>query len=365
MPKKFDPIYTLSSSIAQALMRIEAVKQSLVYLPLTPSMLKSLRETARLKTIHYSTQIEGNRLTQVQVQEVIERGSHIPGRDRDEREVQGYYAALEYVEKYAHSGQAITQKTIQMLHALVMSGGKQRVKPTLYRDGQNVIRDGATGAIVYLPPEAKDVTELMQALIDWINTQMTKMPIPLIAGIAHYQFATIHPYYDGNGRTARLLATLILHMGGYDLKGIYSLEEYYARDLGSYYQAIAVGPSHNYYLGRAEADITNWVTYFCEGMAQAFERVQLQAEQTRSKGKKDVSDVLRSLDPKKRKVLTLFTQYKIVTAPQIAQLFGLQPRSARVLCQKWVEEGFLLVVDPSRKGRKYQLAAEYEKLVTD
>jgi Fic family protein len=83
--------------------------------------------------------------------------------------------------------------------------------------------------------------------------------VPLIAALAHYQFATIHPYYDGNGRTARLLANLILHKAGYGLKGIYSLDEYYARQLTGYYEALTVGPSHNYHLGRAEADVTGFL----------------------------------------------------------------------------------------------------------
>lgn len=64
------------------------------------------------------------------------------------------------------------------------------------------------------------------------------------------QFATIHPYFDGNGRTARLLTTLLLHRAGYGLKGIYSLEKYYTRDLEAYHAALTVGPSHNYYMGR-------------------------------------------------------------------------------------------------------------------
>ena len=68
----------------------------------------------------------------------------------------------------------------------------------------------------------------------------------------------IHPYYDGNGRTARLLTSLILHLGGYGLKGLYALEEYYALDLKAYYEALTVGPSHNYHLGRVEADIAGW-----------------------------------------------------------------------------------------------------------
>jgi Fic family protein len=105
---------------------------------------------------------------------------------------------------------------------------------------------------------------LMKGMVNWINYNIT-LPCPIIAAISHYQFATIHPYYDGNGRTARLLTTCILHNGGYDLKGLYSLEEYYARNLGAYYEAISVGKSHNYYMGRAEADITKWVEYFVEG----------------------------------------------------------------------------------------------------
>ena len=62
-----------------------------------------------------------------------------------------------------------------------------------------------------MPPEANDVPKLMKSLVNWINSSRDEIPCPIIAGIAHYQFATIHPYYDGNGRTARLLTTLVLH----------------------------------------------------------------------------------------------------------------------------------------------------------
>ena len=106
----------------------------------------------------------------------------------------------------------------------------------------------------------------------------SSLPCPLKAGLAHYQFATLHPYYEGNGRIARLLTTLILHQGGYALKGSYSLEEYYAHHLPAYYKALDVGPSHHYDLGRAAADITSWLTFFCDGMAQAFENVKRRAE---------------------------------------------------------------------------------------
>src|SRR5215467_5608013 len=136
----------------------------------------------------------------------------------------------------------------------------------------------------------------MKAMVSWIaSSQRNSLPCPIRAGIAHYQFATIHPYFDGNGRTARLLTTLILHLGGYGLKGLYSLEEYYARDLPSYYKALTVGPSHNYYSGRAECDITEWVAYFCAGMAESFESVKRRAEQAGGSGVQDHSALLRRL----------------------------------------------------------------------
>lgn len=282
----FRPAFTITPALASGLMRIEAVRQSIRTLPITPAVLANLRESARLMSTHYSTMIEGNRLTQEQVAQVIGSDQHFPERERDQDEVKGYYAALDEVERLAKLGGKVSEAVVQRLHGLVMGGDKRRSKSTPYRDGQNVIRDARSQRIVYLPPEAGDVPGLMKQLIAWINEE-DELPVPIKAGIAHYQYATIHPYYDGNGRTARLLTTLILHMGAYDLKGIYALEEYYARDLKAYYEALTVGASHNYYLGRAEADITKWIAYFIEGMATAFEKARDQALRGAEKESRD------------------------------------------------------------------------------
>ncbi len=360
MPIKFNPLYSLTSKIAGCLMRIEAIKERVAHLPLTPVVLSSLRETARLFTTHYSTMIEGNRLGPDQIEEILKHDGHFPGRERDELEIKGYYAALDQVEKWVAAQTKITEKTIQTLHALVTAGGKISVKPTKYRDGQNVIRDARTKAIIYMPPEAKDVGKLMAALTAWIN-QNTQLPCPLIAAIAHYQLATIHPYYDGNGRTARLLTTLILHLGGYDLKGLYSLEEYYARNLGAYYEAISIGDSHNYYFGREKADITKWVEYFIEGMMVSFENVLKHMAAVQSPI--DHSNLIRSLDARQRRVLRLFQEFEIITSHQVGELFGFKPRTSTALCSQWVKNGFLIIVDSSNKGRKYKLSKKYLPLL--
>ena len=265
----FTPKFQITTTISKSLMTIEANKEVVNSLPITPKILASLRESAKLITTHYSTMIEGNKLNEKEIAKVVKIKSKIKPKQRDEKEVLGYYAALEHVHQIAAKNPLLNEKIIQTIHAIVMSSGNPKAKPTSYRDGQNVIRDSASGAIVYMPPEAKDVPIFMLEMINWINKELAKkdLPLPIIAAIAHYQFATIHPYYDGNGRTARILTTLILHLSGYGLKGIYCLEEYYAKDLGSYYQALNIGNHHNYYMGRSEAEITSFIDYFCAGMA--------------------------------------------------------------------------------------------------
>lgn len=339
--KIFEPNYIITPKILNSLMRVETIKTEILHLPLNPTVLNSLRETARLYTTHYSTMIEGNRLHADQIKNVLASKEHFPGRERDEQEVKGYYAALTQVEQWVAQNIKITENIIQTLHALIMSNGKTNIKPTKYRDRQNVIKDSGTKAIIYMPPEAQDVQNLMQAMVLWINS--TNLTSPIIAGVAHYQFATIHPYYDGNGRTARLLTTLILH-------------------LGAYYEAISIG-HHNYYMGRAEADITKWIEYFMGGMATSFEKVFNQMQEANNKGLSDTSPLLKKLDPKQRKVLELFRQFEVITSSQIGEFFGFKPRTSAKLCADWVEQGFLKIVNFSNKGRKYTLSDEYIELI--
>ena len=345
-------------------MSMEADRQAVGELPLDVEVLASLRETARLVSTHYSTQIEGNRLTRAQVKEVV-RGdaAGFPGRERDETEVRHYYAALAEVEGLGRQKGAIREMDVRRIHGLVMNG---KSVPTAYRDGQNVIRDSATRRIVYMPPEARDVPGLMKELVVWVNRELRRqeLPAPLIAALAHYQFATIHPYYDGNGRTARLLTTLILHRSGFGLKGIYSLDEYYARNLAGYYAALTVGASHNYYMGRGTADVTGFVSYFCVGMAEAFAAVRRQAVKAAERGARDRAGELRALDARERRVLMLFREQGTATALEMAKFLGLSHRTMLGYCRRWVGEGFLEMEDASRKNRAYRLGEGYRGLLT-
>jgi Fic family protein len=357
----FRPRFLISSATATALMRVEADRQAVEALPLTVTMLDSLRTTARLISTHYSTQIEGNRLTASQVKKVLAGGRLFPGRERDEREVCHYHRGIEFTDALAKGRRPVTETMIRTIHGLV-ENGKQ--KPTPYRDGQNVIRD-SRGRIVYLPPEATDVPRLMKELVAWMRDEVTyrRLPVPVFAALAHYQFATVHPCFDGNGRTARLLTTLLLHRGGYGLRGIYSLEEYYARHLAGYYAALTVGKSHNYYMGRAKADCSAFVEYFCVGMADAFANVRRQAEQAGRAGVLYETPNLRDLNSVQRQALGLFVRQATASSAELGEFLGLKPRNAALLAAKWVKASFLDLADPSRKARRYRLASRYEAMV--
>jgi len=366
-PSPWHPRYVITTAIARGLMEIEAARAVVDETPLPVAAEAELRHRARLRSTHYSTRIEGNRLTLAEAEEAIS-GREIEGRERDVAEVRNYWTALLRVEEWATEKKPLSEELIRRLHALVTkgsgSGTGSRAKPTPYRDGQNVIRDSVTGAIVYLPPEAKDVPALMTAMVRWSQqAEREELPVPLIAAMVHYQFVTIHPYYDGNGRTARLLATFILHRGGYGLNGFFSLEEHHSQDLEGYYRALATHPHHNYYEGREEADLTPWLEYFIKITAGVFRMAKDEALASARAGVPAEPEELRSLDPRARAVLALFTKKDSIKTTDVAEALGLSDRMARVLLNGWVEDGWMVVKDPSKRGRSYELSAIYRQYI--
>jgi len=357
------PTYTLTPATASPLMQIESARTAIEHTPLPPAVQEELRHRARVRSTHYSTRIEGNRLTLEEARQVIEGAlTSFHKRERDVGEVQNYWNALLRVEEWAAKKKQLSEDLIKRLHAFVEYGS--RAGPSPYRDGQNGIRDSASGAIVYLPPEATDVPALMAALVEWVHqAENDGLPAPLIAALVHYQFVTIHPCYDGNGRTARLLATFILHRGGYGLNGFFSLEEHHAQDLGAYYNALTVHPHHNYYEGRAEADLTSWVEYFIRILAGVFTTAKEEAQRLGGERISMEPEALRRLDPRGRAVLSLFARTERITSADVARTLGLSQRMARNLLRNWVEEGWVEIADSSRRGRAYSLSAGYRQFI--
>jgi Fic family protein len=348
MPYRFN----LTPEILKSLQEIEQARTMVGMTRLPPVVAERLRQRARLRSTHFSTRIEGNRLTLAETEQVIQEGMRLKGRERDVREVQRYYLALEQIEDWTESKFPITAARIRKLHALLYRG--KRARPTPWRDGQNVIRD-SNGDLVYLPPEAKDVPALMTELVQWIQSSEDEWPLPIVAGVAHYQFVTIHPFYDGNGRTARALATWILYRGGYDLGRFFSLEEFYAQDLEGYYAALVTHPHHNYYEGRADAEITPWLAYFLRGMAVIFRQVAEEVQRQGESPYPQEADWMRGLDRRARRVIALLEEQGEIRSAEVARLLGISQRQARNLLRAWTAAGWLEVANPSNRGRRYRL----------
>ena len=111
----------------------------------------------------------------------------------------------------------------------------------------------------------------MTDLVKWLNAD-TGLNVVLVSGIAQFQLVHIHPFIDGNGRTARLLATLVMYRGNYDFKRLFTFSEFYDRDPSAYYGALQRVRSH-------DMDMTGWLEYYVGGLATQMEEVKTKGEQ--------------------------------------------------------------------------------------
>lgn len=314
MNTKYSPSYHITPRIARDLMRVEALKERILHLPLSPSTLGLHSQTTKFIKVHYSTLIEGNRLDSVQINLILNNAKHFPGYEEDEKNVKGYFAALNKIDEWISDLQPINEKIIQHLHELAMGNQSSTGKTFGYREEQNLVFNTRTKAIAYMPPVANKVPALIKALVNWIK-ENDELPCPIKAAIANHQLTSIHPYYAGNGRMARLLTTLILGLGKYDLKGLYSLEEFYVNNLNAYYEALSIAPLHNYYKGREEGDITPWIQYFVEGMVFSFENVLKRAHLTSQEALNQWWQC--SLDVKQLKAISFFQEFVTIKASDI------------------------------------------------
>jgi Fic family protein len=360
----WQPRWNYNDRIVQALTEIASASAAVDQHAWSPVVEEEIRFRARLRSTHFSTRIEGNRLTLAEAEEVV-RGSRVQfaGRQRDVKEVDNYWHAMLQVEAWGREKTPLSEEIIRKLHAIVERGPRR--KASEYRTLQNVVRDSASGGIVYLPPEAKDVPKLMADLGEWIRqAEKAELPAAVIAGLAHYQFVTIHPFMDGNGRTARLLATLILHRAGLGLRGFYSLEEYHARDITTYYDQLSTHPHHNYYEGREDVDLTPWVEYFTGAVARVFTIAADEAIRASRRRVPAEPEPIRELDARARHVLALFTRVDSITAADVSKILPVSDRTVRNHLAQWVEAGFLVVQNPSNRGRKYGLSEVYRQYVS-
>ena len=201
-----------------------------------PDELTEIGTLANIDAVHYSTKIEGNPLTLQQVTKALTGKLKKMRQGRSLKEVINYSKARNMLIDRAGKHSDLTLELILKVHDCLMTGIVKGKLKGHFREAQNVIRDSKTGKIIYLPPAAGDVPLLMKALGGWLHRETLERTSPLIlAPLFHYLFVTIHPFMDGNGREARLLANHILYVHDYTVTRFASLEKQHEANRSLYY----------------------------------------------------------------------------------------------------------------------------------
>jgi Fic family protein len=267
----FQPKFTITNTITSALTKIERARGFLDAAKLSADWIAEMQHRALVLEAHHTTHIEGTRLTLEQSEQLL-AGKSVPDADPDDaRELLNYREAFDLVAGYLGNGLPITEGLIREIHRRLVTGVRgDRAMPGEYRRAQNYVVN-AQGQVVYTPPPAHEVPHLMRDIVKWLGKKQ-EINAVLIAGIAQFQLVHIHPFLDGNGRTARLLSTLCLYRSGYDFKRLFTISEYYDRDRAAYYKAIQS-------VREREMDLSVWLEYFTEGLATQMREVQERGEQ--------------------------------------------------------------------------------------
>ena len=251
----------INNEILNKILEIEKNKFALNSVTIPTNLSNKFRKNTKKRSSYASNKIEGNPLTYEQAETAINSNNrHFL---KPEQEIRNYYLALEFLDKKLEKKESLSIKLILEVQRIICEGeseekiGLRKAMPPGFLFA--VWNDDQTPA--YIPPEWNEVPNLLEDLISYINTSTDH---PLIkAAVIHYELVTIHPFEDGNGRTARIISSYYLSLNGYGFKNIGSLEEYMAYDINEYYDSIQMNLPVLYYEGRNNPPHPEvWINYF-------------------------------------------------------------------------------------------------------
>lgn len=239
-----------------------------------PASAEALRFAAEVGTIHYSTLIEGNRLGILEAERAA-RGE-LDRTTRAEIELINYVDALNELDRRLETdGIEITEDLFKSIHYEATKGlGNEdsHFKPHHegeWRDGEAGVFDPILGMLVHSGAPQAEVRPRMLALIKWIDEKLAnpvEWPPPVLAGILHFNIVEVHPFADGNGRTARLLTMGLLMKTGYAPKRLFNFDAHYGKDKDAYLTALRSVRLETW-------NQETWIRYFLHGLADEYERV--------------------------------------------------------------------------------------------
>jgi len=330
----YNPKYSITDKILSNLTLITSAREVIEQAHLIPKWEARIRRQALIHNTHSSTAIEGNKLTLEQV-EALASGKDVLATDKDKQEVLNYIEALEKIPTLAKKGEIQNQDLLNIHRIITKNVMENNSDSGTFRNrqvfvGRRVIKGtGLKTEVEYMPPPTEKVPELVEEFIDWLNSGKTWELNPvLLAGLVHYEIARIHPFIDGNGRTARLLATVIFYLSGFDHRRIFALDDYYDRDRKAYYAALKTAQTNN-------GDLTQWLEYFTDGVAYSVTEVKdtvLKLGKQRKKG-----DAQIPLTTKQMQIVEYINTHGKVTNRDLQDLFNISAQAVHKELAKLVE----------------------------
>lgn len=248
--------------------------------------LKELRKIATIESIGSSTRIEGASMTDEEVKNLLNDIKITKLKTRDEQEVIGYYEVLELIFE-SYSSMRLSESYIKQLHQLLLkySHKDQRHRGAYKSLSNKVVATYPTGEqrTIFATTEPILVAGEMQELIAWTNEQLEQNfihPLIVIASFI-YDFLSIHPFQDGNGRLSRLLTTLCLLQNEYSFVQYVSFENHIEHHKKAYYEALMNGQKNR---GTEDERIELWLIFFLESLKTLTEKLELRYDVFKSKG---------------------------------------------------------------------------------
>jgi len=270
---EYKPKFTINNQILTNIANIVAAKEFIESAPLIPAWEAKFRREAIERTVHHGTHLEGNRLNLEQAKEVLD-GRQILAKQDDIQDIINYREVLNYIDNVAKKEGKLTEDVLLKIHSLTVDKLLPEDQKGKYRTQQVYVTNSRTGEVSFTPPKPEEVGGGVKYFLEWLNSEESENIHPTLkAGVVHYNLARIHPFVDGNGRTSRACATLVLFLSGYDIKKFFALEEYYDTDAASYYQALQE-TSNQKVINESERDLTGFLEYFTKGLAVELIRVR-------------------------------------------------------------------------------------------
>jgi Fic family protein len=256
----FSPQFNITPDTATYLEDIERQKWLVDNMLLMPKHEAWIRRDVQVKRASGTTRIEGATLDEDDVNRLINRGS-VGSLTEDEQANVNALQAYEFIDFLSDQPDIpIDELAIREMNRIFIRGSSETLTPGVYRKGSNTVGN-------FTPPNAGDVPGLMRSFALWLREDRGNFHPIVKAGIAHLHFVAIHPFWDGNGRTARGLTTLILQRHGYGLKKLLSLESYLYEVKDQYFRTIEMTLGNSF---SASYDATRWLDFFAYSIRDEF-----------------------------------------------------------------------------------------------